>query len=170
MEKLYVRVQGSIKMLTTSCLFFSNHLQQQISARDQRLTRMVCLICVGYGLCSAPLTAMFFLDANTGVGGRWWIRVARLAAENIFLLQYSFNFVVYAASNKQYREAYKLLFERLSGCCHASKQGEEKPAPFLLREELPPQERGHVMVIASGSSSTQQNGLSEEDASFYALT
>ena len=32
------------------------------------------------------------------------------ASENVFLLQFTANFLIYAASNKQYREAYLLLF------------------------------------------------------------
>ncbi len=80
---------------------------------------MILAICACYLLCNAP----FMCLAVSGVGKE--LPTLRKLLENVFLGQYSANFVVYAASNKQYREAYlfflnTVLLRRASNEGHVS--------------------------------------------------
>jgi hypothetical protein len=42
---------------------------------------------------------------------------------SLYWMQFSFNFVVYAASNKQYREAYLLFLQNFIFCHHRGSRG-----------------------------------------------
>ncbi len=74
-----------------------------MSARDQRLARTICLVCVSYLMSNLPKIALKWSQNEHGYP------TLTAVFENVFLLQFTVNFVIYAASNKQYREAYLLL-------------------------------------------------------------
>ena len=59
---------------------------------------MVCSICASYVVCNTPV---FILR---GLGMDHSNPFLFAAAQSLFWTQYSMNFVIYAASNKQYRK------------------------------------------------------------------
>ena len=90
---------------------FSEHTSQQISARDQRLTVMVCAVCASYLIANLPAVGLRIINQN-------YVESPVLASvcDNIFGTQFTLNFVVYAASNEQYREAYLLFIQEVVFC------------------------------------------------------
>ncbi len=85
-------------------------MRQKISARDQRMTTTICTICVLYLVCNLPVMLLKM------VGSEYELTYVRFIFSLLYWFQYSLNFFVYAASNKQYREAY-LLFLREAVFC-----------------------------------------------------
>ncbi len=78
-------------------------MERQVSAREQRMTRMICLMCTYTVLCNAPKVLLKMTDFEGE------LTVVRTLATAIYWSQFSGDFVIYAGSNKQYREAYLLL-------------------------------------------------------------
>ena len=78
----------------------SDHMRNQLSARDQRMAKTICTICMSYLVCNLPIITLKFISGNDNND----IPHIRLVISLLFWLQYSLNFVLYAASNKQYRE------------------------------------------------------------------
>ncbi len=76
---------------------YSSHIQNAISARDQRLTTMVCRICLCYMLANLPMMGINISGKQHDWPTAWYI------CEVLYWTQYSMNFIIYAASNKQYR-------------------------------------------------------------------
>jgi hypothetical protein len=68
----------------------------------------ICIICFCYLCCNVPPVFIRIFDVNLGFLSHF--------LSSFYWMQYSLNFVVYAASNKQYREAY-LLFLREAVFC-----------------------------------------------------
>ncbi len=89
----------------------SDRLRRQISARERRMTHMLCLICATTVLSNIPAVVLKFVDSE-GTGNA----ASKAAVQLIYFGQFSVDFVVYAASNKQYREAYLLLLEDFGSC------------------------------------------------------
>ena len=87
------------KKLNLPFIFFhhSNHNNNQISARDHRLAVMVGAICASYILCNIPVFVIKVLDLDHSHPYLF------ATLMSLFWTQYSMNFVIYAASNKQYR-------------------------------------------------------------------
>ncbi len=80
-------------------MHFSTQVRHAISARDQRLTMMVVKICLCYLVANLPL----MLAKAAGLELKWPAMWQMFLA--LYWTQYSTNFVIYAASNKQYRYA-----------------------------------------------------------------
>ena len=87
----------------------------QLSARDQRMATTICIICLGYFFCNIP--SIVILTFKIVPGNNLFNLIQCLN-----WLQFSFNFVVYAARNKQYREAYKLFLHDVLFCRKARRQ------------------------------------------------
>ena len=135
----------------------SDHMNRQLSARDHRMARTICTICLGYLFCNMPIIVMKLVRGNDTDD----IPYVRLVVTCLYFMQYrlvhldivpkirlfpehflrrkyelksysettygsglnsprcclySLNFVVYAASNKQYREAYLLYLREAVFC------------------------------------------------------
>ncbi len=116
---------------------------------------MICTICLCYFLCNVPLALLLLSGAGTSLS------YARALAESIFSLQYSLNFVIYAASNKQYREAYRLLLESLARRCCRSGQAVGQGVDIGLRDNA---RRGgrHEPKMSSSSKLSSSNPFSED--------
>ena len=78
-------------------------MQSQLSAREHRMTRTIGTICAAFLVCNLPAIIHKALDP------RGTCLFLSHAFKVLFHVNYSFNFVIYAASSRQYREAY-LLF------------------------------------------------------------
>ncbi len=140
-------------VINSTTLFFSQILRHQITARDQRVTSMICTICLCYLACNAPFVAVTL----SGVGRK--APIVRKITENVFFMQYTLNFVVYAASNKQYREAYLFFLGRAFG---RSGSG-QLAAPNALGAQESLRHRGHRrrMEVAVTASSAQSRSSSD---------
>ena len=105
---------------------FSEHTSHQISARDQRLTVMVCAVCTSYLIDNLPAVGLRIINQN-------YMESPVLASicDNIFGTQFTLNFVAYAASNKQYREAYLLFIQEVVFCCRSRWSGRIHDAEML---------------------------------------
>ncbi len=86
-------------------------MASQVSAREQRMTRMVFLMCTYTMLCNLPKVFLKLADFE---GEQ---RAVRSIATAFYWSQFSGDFIIYAASNKQYREAYLLLLRDISMVC-----------------------------------------------------
>ncbi len=71
---------------------------------------MIGIICTSFVLCNLPEILVNVFDPNSSH------HALSCVANVLWHANYSFNFVIYAASNRQYREAYS-LFLRDSCCC-----------------------------------------------------
>ena len=72
---------------------------------------MICTICLCYLISNVPGVILKVSDAASDFPTLAFI------CDNIFWMQYTLNFGVYAASNKQYREAYLLFLNEGLFCC-----------------------------------------------------
>ena len=82
-------------------------MRNQLSARDQRVAKSVCKLCMGYLICNVPIMIYKGIYGNSILGNSYVI----LFVSALFWMQCSVNFFLYAASNKQYREAYFLFLK-----------------------------------------------------------
>ena len=76
------------------------------------MTSMIGLICACTVACNLPPVLLKILD-NEGEGV-----ALRSVMYLIYWSQFSIDFVLYAASNKQYREAYLLLLKAILRHCY----------------------------------------------------
>ncbi len=98
--------------ITRSLTCSTRHLSHQLSARDKRLATMICLMCSSYLISVLPKVA---LEIATR-GQKTFPSLAALT-DTVFMMQFTGNFVIYAASNKQYREEQRTLFTARN-CCY----------------------------------------------------
>ena len=77
-------------------------MEQQISARDNRLGKMVLALCLYYLFCNLPMIPVLLPG---GSELPWLYMVSRI----ILHTQFSMNIVIYALSNKQYRYCRRIL-------------------------------------------------------------
>ena len=82
------------------CFSSSEHMRNQLSARDQRLALTICKLCMGYLICNVPIIIYKGVYGHSNLGNSYVI----LLVSALFWMQSSVNFVLYAGSNKQYRE------------------------------------------------------------------
>ena len=84
-------------------------MRQQLSARDRRMAKTICIMCLAFLICNMPkIVYMSFGGKDYNDQAFLWVIFSSL-----FWAQCSFNFVIYAASNKQFREAY-FMFVRVA--------------------------------------------------------
>ncbi|XP_023331522.1 protein trapped in endoderm-1 isoform X2 [Eurytemora carolleeae] len=84
----------------------------QLDSRDHRLTIMILLVCGCYVIFVGPIALINVLDYNAEKPE------IHLVFFLLYWLQYSFNFVVYALRNEQYRKAYKFFLSHVwKTCC-----------------------------------------------------
>ena len=87
------------------------------------MTRMVCLICTCTVMCNLPKGILKVADF------RGELSLLRGLVTFLYWSQFSGDFIIYAASNKQYREAYMLLisdaWSAFKKCCGESEEEEE---------------------------------------------
>ena len=88
---------------------FSDHMRHQLSARDQRMAKTICTVCMGYLICNMPIIVYKSIRGKNVNDSPYIL----LILSSLFWVQCSFNFIIYAASNKQYREAY-FMFLRVA--------------------------------------------------------
>ena len=84
-------------------------MHDQLSALDQRMAKTICTVCMGYLICNMPII-VYKLIGGDKVNDNPYLH---LIFASLFFVQCSFNFIIYAASNKQYREAY-FMFLRVA--------------------------------------------------------
>ena len=84
-------------------------MRHQLSARDHRMAKTICTVCMGYLICNMPII-VYKLIRGKNVNDNPYLL---LIFSSLFWVQCSFNFIIYAASNKQYREAY-FMFLRVA--------------------------------------------------------
>ena len=87
--------------------FYSEHMRNQLSARDQRMAKSICKLCMAYLICNVPIIIYKGVYGNSIFGNSYVI----LFVSALFWMQSSVNFFIYAGSNKQYREAYFLFLK-----------------------------------------------------------
>jgi hypothetical protein len=80
----------------------------QLSAREHRMTSTISIICLCYFFCNVSTIVCITLGINVG----WLYNFLH----SFYWMQYSFNVFVYAARNKQYREAYILFLREVVLC------------------------------------------------------
>ena len=88
---------------------FSEHMRHQLSARDYRMAKTICKVCMGYLVCNMPIMIYKHTRGKNANDSPY----LKLAFATLYWFQCSFNFIIYAASNKQYREAY-FMFLRVA--------------------------------------------------------
>jgi hypothetical protein len=71
------------------------------------------IVSLSYFFCNIPNIVLVAFDLDPGIN-------VRIMFQCINWLQFSFNFVVYAARNKQYREAYRLFLHDALFCMIAT--------------------------------------------------
>ena len=84
-------------------------MRHQLSARDHRMGKTICTVCMGYLICNMPIIVYKFIQGKNINDYPYLL----LLFSSLFWVQCSFNFIIYAASNKQYREAY-FMFLRVA--------------------------------------------------------
>ena len=84
--------------------FFTRSTVEHLNQIEIRTKKTLTLVFVCYFLFMTPLIMMHFIH----IFGILFDDNLYLAAACIYLLQYSLNFVIYAARNEQYRQAYML--------------------------------------------------------------
>ena len=84
-------------------------MRHQLSARDYRMAKTICTVCMGYLVCNMPI--MIFRHTMGKKANDF--PYLKLVCATLYWFQCSFNFIIYAASNKQYREAY-FMFLRVA--------------------------------------------------------
>jgi hypothetical protein len=104
-------------------------MKHQLSARDKRMTKTICIICLCYLLCNFPVVFIRIFDIDLGI--------IRHFLSSFYWMQYSFNFVVYAASNKQYREAYLLFLREAVFCLDREAMGPTSSRPVVYMSRPP---------------------------------
>ena len=80
--------------------FYSEHMQNQLSARDQRIAKTICKLCLGFLICNVPVIIYKGIYGYTNQGNGYVL----FFFSALFWMQSSINFILYAASNKQYRD------------------------------------------------------------------
>ena len=88
---------------------FSEHMRHQLSARDYRMAKTICIVCMGYLVCNMPIMIYRHTIGKNAKGSPY----LKLIFATLYWVQCSVNFIIYAASNKQYREAY-FMFLRVA--------------------------------------------------------
>ena len=78
--------------------------------RDARLTFTIFLLCVASAVFVTPLTVTSIVVPHSDKSYIY------LVTYLIYWNQYTFNFVIYSASNEQYRRAYFSLLRDITGC------------------------------------------------------
>ena len=91
---------------------------QQIQDRERRMTETLFLLCVSYMVFVLPLFITMCFNRNVSMPN------LHLAVFCVYWIQYSANFVIYAARNQQYRRAYVLILTDIWAMitCKNSKQ------------------------------------------------
>ena len=84
-------------------------MRKQLSARDQRMAKTISTVCMGYLICNMPIIVYKIIKGKKVNDHPYLL----LIFSSLFWVQCSFNFIIYAASNKQYREAY-FMFLRVA--------------------------------------------------------
>ena len=84
-------------------------MRNQLSARDKRMAKTIGTVCTGYLICNMPIIVYKTIRGSNNNDNPYLL----LIFSSLFWVQCSFNFIIYAASNKQYREAY-FMFLRLA--------------------------------------------------------
>ena len=84
-------------------------MRQQLSARDYRMAKTICTVCMGYLVCNMPIMIYRHTIGKNAKGSPY----LKLIFATLYWVQCSVNFIIYAASNKQYREAY-FMFLRVA--------------------------------------------------------
>ena len=64
-------------------------MKQQLSARDHRMARTICTICLGYLICNMPAIVLKFIRGNDTDD----IPYVRLVVSCLFWLQYRYVYV-----------------------------------------------------------------------------
>ena len=75
-------------------------MQDQLSARDQRIAKTICKLCMAYLICNVPVIIYKGIYGYSVQGNGYVI----FFFSALFWMQSSVNFFLYAASNKQYRD------------------------------------------------------------------
>lgn len=88
---------------------FSEHMRHQLSGRDYRMAKTICTVCMGYLVCNMPIMIYRHTMGKNANDSPY----LKLVCATLYWFQCSFNFIIYAASNKQYREAY-FMFLRVA--------------------------------------------------------
>ena len=81
------------------------------------MTRMMCLICVATLISNLPGMLVKLIDRESKY------EALRLLGVLFYWSQFNMDFAIYAASNKQYREAYLLLVNDTLAVCWRGKRG-----------------------------------------------
>ena len=79
--------------------------------RERRLSYMVYLICLSNLMSTLPAIVAKVIDSE----GKYV--AVRALFKSLHWLQYSTDFLIYAASNRQYRQAYVLFLKTCCCCC-----------------------------------------------------
>ena len=88
---------------------FSEHMRHQLSARDYRMAKTIATVCMGYLICNMPIMIYKYIRGKNANDSPY----LKLVFSTLYFVQCSFNFIIYAARNKQYREAY-FMFLRVA--------------------------------------------------------
>ena len=77
-------------------------MRHQLSSRDRRMAQTICTVCMGYLICNMPIIVYKLIRVKNVNENPYLL----LFFSSLFWVQCSFNFIIYAARNKQFREAY----------------------------------------------------------------
>ena len=90
---------------------FSEHMRHQLSARDYRMAKTIATVCMGYLICNMPIMIYKYSMGKNANDSPY----LKLGFATLYWVQCSFNFIIYAASNKQYREASRYDVRKIFG-------------------------------------------------------
>ena len=121
--------------------------------RDRQLAKALLAVCSCYFLFVMPITILDVFPQEPEEDQEA-IAEAYLAVYCLYWLQYSANFVIYAARCEQYQKAYKYLFEHVKMCICGASQWKATGAIMVINHQpkdeaiFEPNESSTIIIIS----------------------
>ena len=135
-------IEPTFSVNISTYYYNSTHVEHQISARERRMTTMMCLICATTLFSNVPIIVTKIVDSESE------FKSVKAVLQFFYWSQFSVDFLVYAASNKQYREAYLLFIKNVPCrccCCCCCRCSAPAPAPAIVAQQ---QQQNAILPVA----------------------